>query len=150
MSNIDLFHQFAGKTFAILYDHFPMFKAISEEDLVQGADLDGMEPSHAREVAGYTLMWLLETGYLRRSGETVPPRLTLSPKGFEVLDASPFPIRETDTPPAPRAEERTLGNQLKALTKETLTSEAKEQLKSLVHRAFGWGIALALAKAHTL
>jgi hypothetical protein len=30
MSNIDLFHQFTAKTFAILYDHFPMFKTITE------------------------------------------------------------------------------------------------------------------------
>lgn len=72
MSNIDLFHLFACKTLATLYDHFPMFKGISEEDLAQGADLGGVEAGHAREVAGHTLMWLCDTGYAKAGKSSRP------------------------------------------------------------------------------
>jgi hypothetical protein len=145
MSNIDLFHHFTAKTFAILYDDFPMLKSIAAEELVQGVDLGDVGVDHAREVAGHTLLWLFETGYVHRKGQNAPFRFTLSPKGFEVLDASPFPSQEFNQPAIPAVRE-TMGERLVALTKDTLTSEGKEQLKSLVHAAFGWGMTYIAAK----
>lgn len=95
---------------------------------------------------GTHFLWLYETGYLLRKGEITPHRFTLSPKGFEVLDASPFPSQERDQQ-AVSAVEETMGERLMALTKDTLTSEGKEQVKLLIHRAFGWGMTYIAAKA---
>jgi hypothetical protein len=113
---------------------------------VQGVDLGDVEVDHAREVAGHTLSWLYETGYLLRRGEIIPHPVTLSPKGFEVLDASPFPLQQPNQPAIPAVQE-TVGERLVALTKDTLTNEGKEQLKSLLHRAFGWSITYIAGKA---
>lgn len=91
---------------------------------------------------------------VRKSGEIQPPRYTLAPKGFEVLDASPFPTREADQPPAAKLKEPTLGEQMMGLAKdltsgakEGVKEEAKEGMKKLVHVAIGGGLAYAYGAA---
>jgi hypothetical protein len=149
MSNVDLFELFAARTFAICYEHFPLPKQISPEELSRGADHDGVTIEHARQVAGHTLIWLCETGYLKKLGESPPFRYVLSPKGFEILNASPFSTPETTKTSAPgaeasAAEKRTLGEQLTASAKEILTSAGKEEAKSLIQQIIGWGVRAGL------
>jgi hypothetical protein len=77
----------------------------------------------------------------------------LSPKGFEILNASPFSTPAANNSTVPEAKP-TLGEQLMASGKEIVTSAGKEELRSLTKQIIGWGAqlgvgaALAAFKAH--
>jgi len=134
MSNIDLFHLFAAKTFAILYEKFPVFEAIAPEALVdQGNEIH----QEKREVASATLKWLFEAGYVIRIGESSPFRYTLSSKGFEILDADPFGKSDK--------QKKSLGEQFITLLKDSATNAVKEEIKLAVKKVIGKGIALGIA-----
>lgn len=137
MSNVDLFNLFSAQIFALLYEQFPLPKQLSPENLAEEANYSEISNEHARQVAGHTLNWLSKTGYIEKIGEITPFRYILSPKGFEILNASPFSGRESKA--------ATLGEQLVTSTKEAVSSAGKEELKSLVKSVIGWGVGSGFA-----
>lgn len=132
MRNVELFNVYAGKAFALLYEAFPLPKAISVEDLVNSVSLDDVAENTARQVAGHTMLWLADTGYVNRLGEIAPFRYVLSSKGFEVLNTTPFDTEKKPEPP--------LGDQLLAQTKNIVSSAAIDVVKDTVKKALGVGI----------
>jgi hypothetical protein len=150
MRNVELFNLFAARSFALLYEHFPLPKQILPEELAVDADYEGTSRDAAREVAGRTLMWLADTGYITRVGDPSVSqyRFILSPKGFEILDASPFSRIEKKEVSSDK-NQVTLGERLIASTKEAVSSASKEEMKDLTKKVIGWGAAAGFAAAKT-
>jgi hypothetical protein len=139
MSDADLFELLAAKAFAICYEHFPVLTTISPEDLGTAVDPDDASGGRARFVAGHTLRWLSDNGYLQRVGAIGPFRYTLTSKVTHILD----------TPPS-RPGEETLGMRLKNAAKDITIGAAKDQAKALVGHILGVAMTSAVAWIATL
>jgi hypothetical protein len=97
ISNIDLFNGVAGKIFAILYQSFPVKTEIDFDslmiDFIDPDDYDGVW--ELSDFAKSTANWLDESGYIwlespqHYGGKHAA---VLSPKGLEVLQATPKTI----------------------------------------------------------
>jgi len=56
MHTVELFEVYVGKTFARLYERFPVSTEIKVEDLVQGVDGGDIDKHMQHQIAGHTLM----------------------------------------------------------------------------------------------
>ncbi len=139
MSNVEMFQLLAAKAFAILYESFPVYEEITPEDLAKAVYPDDVE--RARIVAGHSLTWLCEAGYLMRAVTGAKFRFVLTPKGFEILNASPFPKPEANKATAmPETRKQNLGERFVAAVADAGT----EELKSLTKQVLEWGVSLAI------
>jgi hypothetical protein len=107
--------------------------------LGRAVDPDDATGGRARFVAGHTLRWLSDNGYLERAGAIGPFRYALTSKVTDILDAPP------STP-----EEETLGKQLKDAAKDITIGAAKDQAKALVGHIFGAAMTAAAVWVATL
>lgn len=98
MKNIDLFDDYTARILAEAFEAFPVKRTIRATTLCGHGEIDGFgqvvdasgQPSKFFEIAHATLVWLLETGYLR--GEIHPYGLenaVLTTQGLAVLKAVP-------------------------------------------------------------
>ena len=140
MKNVELFQLFAAKAFADLYESFPVVATISPRELAKAGNHD-LSERDASIVAEHTLKWLCSTDYLLKQAHA-QFTYVLSPKGFEILNASPFSTPEARRP--------NLGEQLGNAAKEIGTNVGKEELKSLAKQVIELGVGAAFAgiRAH--
>lgn len=151
MRIVELFEVYAGKTFARLYERFPLSTEIKVEELVQGVEAGDFDKNAQMNIAGHTLMWLQSAGYLEpvRKDETHPPfRGTLTAKGFECLQALPLPRTEgqqSQAVPAVPSQVKGLGSQLVEAIGEGTKAAATDTVKTLVGKVLAHGIALSVS-----
>jgi hypothetical protein len=93
MKNVELFQLLAAKAFATLYESFPVYEQITPENLAKAVNPDDAT-GHTTSVAGYSLTWLCDAGYLMQAVTGPKFRYVLTPKGFEILNVLPFPKTE--------------------------------------------------------
>ena len=138
MSNLDLFNLLAAKIFALLYERFPVLETISPDDLANQVNRGTRSIEDARLVASHTLNWLSEAGYVQKTGDVTPFRYVLSPKGFESLNVSlKGNLLSFKSSP-------TIGEQLIISVRKTVSDATKEELKGLVKKVIGLGVALGI------
>ncbi len=148
MKNVELFQLFAAKAFADLYESFPVSTTIQPQELAKAVAHGDITERDARIVAEHTLKWLCNTDYLLKEPHA-PFTYVLSARGFEILNASPFPKPLADKPTStPEIRKQNLGERFVAAVADAGT----EELKSLTKHALEWGLwaAIAGAKAHGL
>jgi hypothetical protein len=80
-SNIDLFRFYAGATFGLLYESFPISRNLTHSELIGSCGND--ERSRHEQIIIETWRWLMDTGYLRQIPDTGAFDLTL--KSFDAL-----------------------------------------------------------------
>ena len=135
VTNIELFNGVAGRLFALLYEKFPFYTDVDasslSSELVDKDDYDGAWD--VSDLADATVKWLAAAGYiwLKEPEEFGDPySAVLSPKGFEVLKATPKVIGEG----------KALGEKIMELSKDKLSSG----LTKLVEVAISEGFKLML------
>jgi hypothetical protein len=135
VTNVELFNGIAGRLFALLYEKFPFYTEIDigslSTELVDKDDYDGAWNMSA--LAEATVKWLAAAGHIwlkEPEGFGAPYTAVLSPKGFEVLKATPKAIGEG----------KALGEKIKELSKEKLSAS----LTKLVELAISEGFKLML------
>src|SRR5208283_5909464 len=91
MENVEYFEQMAGKALAIAYKAFPLPKEIPASDLARSVEADRISEHDRQQIAGHTLKWLVDAGYLQRTvkDQVGNFRGTLTTKGLECLRALP-------------------------------------------------------------
>lgn len=102
-SNIDLFNEYTGRTFAHLYEHFPIEKSIPIR-LIVGSDVlheetanGAMKPTKECEIAFGTVKWLHETGYITATPHPYESfsNAVLTAKGLELLKLTPDALKSS-------------------------------------------------------
>ncbi len=85
LANIELFRVYAGATFALLYESFPLKSRLDASQIIDHCSLADDAISHARhlQLVEQTWRWLVETDYLRYDEQTSTYDLT--PRSFEGL-----------------------------------------------------------------
>ncbi len=133
-SNIEQFDEVAGKTFAMLYEAFPIpiDLPLREYTGVEGVYVNQEEDelTHQARLVISTLEWLQESGYVMAK---VRPdfglnRCVLTAKGLETLKATPGSLT---TP---------LGERLK----EAVKQDGREITRSLASQALSIGLTLGI------
>jgi hypothetical protein len=131
VTNIELFNGVAGKLFGLLYEKFPFYADVDpaslSEDLVDKDNYEGAW--ELSELAEATVKWLAAAGYIwlkepEAFGE--PYSAVLSPKGFEVLKATPKVIGEG----------KTLGEKIMELSKDKLNSGFTKLVEVAISEGF--------------
>jgi len=131
VTNVELFNGVAGRLFALLYERFPFYADVDINslggELVDKDDYDGAW--NISELAEATVHWLAAAGYIwlkepQKFGD--PYSAVLSPKGFEVLKASPQVI---DT-------SKTLGEKIMELSKDKLSSALNKAVELAISQGF--------------
>lgn len=100
--NLELFNETVGKTFAFLYENFPVEKSVSLEKLL---DLNPLEIGSAdfeeamtkRDICYYSIKWLIDAGYV-----SAKPRpysnfddAVLTARGVELLKIHPKALSDS-------------------------------------------------------
>jgi hypothetical protein len=131
VTNIELFNGVAGRLFAILYERFPFYTDVEasslSSELVDKDDYDGAWD--VSDLADATVKWLAAAGYIwlkepEQFGDGYSA--VLSPKGFEVLKATPKVIGEG----------KTLGEKIKELSKDKLNSGFTKLVEVAISEGF--------------
>ncbi len=99
-TNIDLFNQYTAKIFAMLYEPFPVTLWIRDGFIsgrvVRPGVFDESVTDEQVEIAGYTLKWLIEAGYITcsRFDANSAHDATLSAKGLELMKLVPSSLEK--------------------------------------------------------
>ena len=131
VTNVEFFNGIAGRLFALLYEKFPFYSDVDfillGKDLVDKNDYDGAW--NTSELAEATVYWLADAGYiwLKEPPEFVDYHTAvLSPKGFEVLKATPEVIDKS----------KTLGEKIVELSKDKLSSGLNKAVELAISQGF--------------
>lgn len=131
VTNIELFNGITGRLFALLYEKFPFYSDIDfdslSSELVEKSDYNGAWD--VSELAEATVNWLAEAGYIWLKEPQAfedPYTAVLSPKGFEVLKATPEVIDTT----------KTLGENIIELSKDKLGSAMNKAVELAISQGF--------------
>lgn len=127
--NIELFDQYAAKTFALLYNNFPLPRNISIGEIDSEAVVDeytGATP--AAVLVQATMRWLKTSGYITYTREQVVVFFDccLTLKGFEVLKTIPESL----------STEKNLGEELMESCKTGAMETAKDMVKIVFTKGF--------------
>ena len=140
MSNIESFNRCTALIFSDLYRAFPFRKEISLDSLPEGIFSDISEDEYDGTfdrliILGKTGKWLYEAGYIwaEEVTETTIVGAILSPKGLEVLKATPESISTKET----------LGERMGTLVKEG----SFKLLSKTVDIALSTGVAIVMQNA---
>ncbi|WP_261431822.1 hypothetical protein [Serratia quinivorans] len=124
--NLELFNETVGKTFAFLYENFPVERSISLEKLLElkclkigSADFE--EAEKKRDICYYSIKWLIDAGYI--SAEPRPysgfADAVLTVRGVELLKIRPKALSDT------------FGDSLLKLSKSGIMGGVKNSLSGL-------------------
>lgn len=140
-SNIDLFNEYTGRTFAHLYEHFPIEKSIPIKLIVDSDELyeelanGAVKTTKECEIAFFTVKWLHEAGYITATPHPYESfsDAVLTAKGLELLKLTPDALKSS------------LGDRLMDACKKG----ASESLVSLSSTALTSGLGIAFHTAMT-
>lgn len=131
VTNIELFNGVAGRLFALLYEKFPFYANVDfntlSNELVNKDDYDGSWD--VSELAEATVIWLANAGYIwlkEPESLNAPHTAVLSPKGFEVLKATPESIDPS----------KTLGEKIIELSKDKLSFGLNKAVELAISQGF--------------
>ena len=131
VTNVELFNGIAGRLFALLYEKFPFYTDVNVNslgnELIDKDDYDGVWDMS--ELAEATVHWLAAAGYIWLKEPQIfgdPYTAVLSPKGFEVLKATPEVI---DT-------SKTLGEKIMELSKDKLSAALNKAVELAISQGF--------------
>jgi len=132
MNNIESFNIAVAEVFGQCYQAFPLRISVSiidigstiQETINPDCDNDIDMRSNEYSIARESINWLIDSGYLwhRNTNNTSFNAVTLSPKGLEVLNATPKELQIQTT----LGEE--LGKGIKEIGKDTALSVVKTTL----------------------
>ena len=131
--NIERFDQIAAQAFAILYENFPVPRALTVNAFGVNRVADTWDDREILKEAEFVyacLKWLADAGYISHSGDQYPQYMdhaVLTAKGLEILKAIPDSI----------STEKSIGERLIDGVKNGATESLKE------------GVRFALAKGAT-
>lgn len=132
LSNIERFDEIVGKTFALLYESFPVPRPlfpgifIGEENVMIPDDFLGERFSPNAEFCMAALLWLESTGYIsaRDITQHALGGVVLTAKGLEALKAMPDSLQ----------------GPLGARLMEAAKTEGRELMRSLASQALSMGL----------
>ncbi|HHL0959057.1 TPA: hypothetical protein ACQVH3_003810 [Serratia marcescens] len=136
--NLELFNETVGKTFAFLYENFPVEKSISLEKLFELKRLeigsaDFKVAEEKRDICYYSIKWLIDAGYI--SAEPRPfsgfASAVLTARGVELLKIRPETLSDS------------FGDSLLKLTSAGLIGGVKSSLSGLTSTILTAGSSIA-------
>lgn len=130
-TNIELFNGVAGRLFALLYEKFPFYTDVDASSLTVElvAEDNYGEALDMSDLAEAAIKWLAAAGYIWLKEPTEfggPYSAVLSPKGFEVLKATPQAIGEG----------KALGEKIIELSKDKLNSGFTKLVEIAISEGF--------------
>ncbi|MFQ1753526.1 hypothetical protein ACK4A1_01535 [Aeromonas veronii] len=136
MSNIEKFDDIAAKTFAILYERFPLPCYIAVEHFTEGRPIlediahGGQMPTDEVKLIDATFVWLVDAGYINGKMNRFIglSQAVLTAKGLETLKATPDSLTTS------------IGERLK----EAVKQDGREITRSLVSQALSIGLNIGI------
>lgn len=127
--NIEIFDQYAAKTFALLYENFPLPRSVGIGEIDAEACIDDVVGANSAAVlVQATIRWLKISGYITytRDQSVAFFDCCLTLKGFEVLKAIPESL----------STEKNLGEELMESCKAGAMETAKDMIKIVFTKGF--------------
>ncbi|PLX36223.1 MAG: hypothetical protein C0606_16120 [Hyphomicrobiales bacterium] len=146
--NIDLFNELVGLVFAQLYDRFPVASNIDRKKIGEAIGLelisseinkkgqeqvkfvDPVEGLSFERLLLNTTRWLIHEGFIRSERNDAMVSVVLTSKALTALNAMPASL-------VPQEDERSFGDQLSGLARETATEARRSAITKIVGEVVG-------------